>query len=227
MSPDRSRLPDPLRATIARDLRPVRPEPVPFRRVLHVVPLALLTVLAIVGVIGLRPDLPQFGPLAGWGASLVEGAAATALIWMAAREGTLTHRLPRTVVVGALAGSTSLVIAMALWTDALRPTVVPVSLTAWRVGLFCGVAGTLVGALLVGAVAWMSRRSLIAHPALTGALYGAGAGVVVNAGWRLACPISSPWHTLAAHGSAILATTALGVATACLVAMPARRASKR
>ena len=33
------------------------------------------------------------------------------------------------------------------------------------------------------------------------------AGVAVNAGWRLACPISAPWHSIAAHGTAIVLTT--------------------
>src|SRR5215467_3922121 len=39
---------------------------------------------------------------------------------------------------------------------------------------------------------------------------GAGAGLAINAGWRIACPISTPWHALGAHGSAIIATMILG-----------------
>src|SRR5262249_35173900 len=35
-------------------------------------------------------------------------------------------------------------------------------------------------------------------------LYGAGAGLAINAGWRIACPFSTLWHALGAHGAAIL-----------------------
>ena len=45
---------------------------------------------------------------------------------------------------------------------------------------------------------------------MAGALYGAGAGLAINAGWRIACPVSTPWHALGAHGAAIIATVILG-----------------
>jgi hypothetical protein len=32
----------------------------------------------------------------------------------------------------------------------------------------------------------------------------------INAGWRIACPVSTPWHALGAHGAAIVATAILG-----------------
>ena len=34
----------------------------------------------------------------------------------------------------------------------------------------------------------MFRNSLATRPSVAGALYGAGAGVAINAGWRIACP---------------------------------------
>jgi hypothetical protein len=54
------------------------------------------------------------------------------------------------------------------------------------------------------------RSSLATRPTIAGAVYGAGAGLAINAGWRIACPISTPWHALGAHGSAIIATVILG-----------------
>ena len=54
------------------------------------------------------------------------------------------------------------------------------------------------------------RNSLATQPTLAGALYGAGAGLAINASWRIACPVSTLWHALGAHGAAIIATTALG-----------------
>jgi hypothetical protein len=56
----------------------------------------------------------------------------------------------------------------------------------------------------------MFRNSLATRPTAAGALYGAGADLAINAGWRIACPISTLWHTLGAHGAAIIATVLLG-----------------
>jgi len=43
-----------------------------------------------------------------------------------------------------------------------------------------------------------------------GFLVSAGSGLAINAGWRIACPFSTPWHALGAHGAAIIATVILG-----------------
>jgi hypothetical protein len=57
---------------------------------------------------------------------------------------------------------------------------------------------------------WIFRNSLAIRPTVAGALYGAGAGVAINAGWRIACPFPTLRHTLGAHGAAIVATVILG-----------------
>jgi len=43
------------------------------------------------------------------------------------------------------------------------------------------------------------------------------------AGWRLVCPISTPWHVLTAHGGSVITITLLGALTAHFVAARARR----
>ena len=35
-------------------------------------------------------------------------------------------------------------------------------------------------------------------------------GLAIDAGWRIACPVSTPWHALGAHRAAIIATVILG-----------------
>jgi hypothetical protein len=197
---------------ISRDLHPVKAAPVPSRlalRVLPLVALAALAALVLLARIGLHGDLAALGPLLAWGISSVQIGLGILLVWIAARESTPARRLPGNLVVSAALATWFLLTAVALWTFAVNPTVAPGG-SAWRLGLFCGVAGTVAGGLLVTALAWFFRHSLAARPALAGALYGAGAGVAVNAGWRLACPISTPWHSLTAHGGAIIATTILG-----------------
>ena len=41
-------------------------------------------------------------------------------------------------------------------------------------------------------------------------LTGGPVGLAINAGWRIACPVSTPWHALGSHGAAIIATVILG-----------------
>jgi len=207
---DRSRPSEELLAAVSRDLQPVRPVPMPSRQALRVIPLALLASLAVLAIIGIRRDAVVLGPLVAWGVSITQFAVGVLLVWIAARESTPAHRLPKNMVSAALAAALVMVAAVALWTFAASPTVVPARLSAWRIGLFCGVGGTLAGTLLVLLMARFLGRSLAARPALAGALAGASAGITVNASWRLACPISSPSHSLLAHGAAVIATTLLG-----------------
>jgi len=77
-------------------------------------------------------------------------------------------------------------------------------------GFGCGIGSTLAGGILVLLFSWVFRNSLVSRPTVAGALYGAGAGLAINGGWRIAWPISTPWHALGAHGAAIIATVLLG-----------------
>jgi hypothetical protein len=74
----------------------------------------------------------------------------------------------------------------------------------------CGIGSTLAGGILVLLFSSLFRHSLITRPTVGGALYGAGAALAINAGWRIACPVSTLWHSLGAHGAAIIATVILG-----------------
>jgi hypothetical protein len=80
----------------------------------------------------------------------------------------------------------------------------------WIMGFGCGIGSTLAGGILVLLFSWVFRNSLATPTMEAGALYGAGAGLAINAGWRIACPVSTPWHALGAHGAAIIATVILG-----------------
>ena len=80
----------------------------------------------------------------------------------------------------------------------------------WIMGFVCGIGSTLAGGILVLFFSRAFRHSLATRPSVAGALYGAGAGLAINAGWRIACPVSTPWHSLGAHGAAIIATAVLG-----------------
>ena len=67
-----------------------------------------------------------------------------------------------------------------------------------------------MGGVLILIFSLVFRNSLANRPMAAGLLYGVGAGLAINASWRIACPISTPLHALGAHGAAIVATALLG-----------------
>ena len=213
--------PEALMRAIAQDLRPVRPSPRPLHLALRMVPLALLVSSVILLAIGLRHDSGILGPLLTWGASAAQFVLAIALIWIAAHESTPAGRLPRQIVYSAAVSAFLVVVFVTLLTFSASPTNEPLlrvppwinenlRVSPWIMGLVCGIGSTLAGGILVLFFGWVFRNSLATRPTVAGALYGAGAALAINAGWRIACPVSTLWHALGAHGAAIIATVILG-----------------
>jgi hypothetical protein len=213
--------PEALMRAIAQDLRPVKPSPQPLNLALRMVPLALLFSSLILLAIGPRHDLGILGPLLTWGASAAQFVLAIALVWIAAHESIPVGRLPRHVVYSAVIAASLVVVFISLLTFSTSPANEPIlrvppqvnqmlRASPWLMGFACGIGSTIAGGILVLFFSWIFRNSLAARPTVAGALYGAGAGLAINAGWRIACPVSTPWHTLGAHGAAIIATVILG-----------------
>ena len=210
MTHDSAKPPESLLQSITRDLSPVKPSPLPFRLTLRMAPLAVLVSSLILLPAGIRYDHGVLGPLLTWGPSVAQFVLAMVLIWMAARESTPASKLPKNVVYF-VTGATALILLTIAWlTFAISPTTVSPRVSPLFMGLACGIGSTIAGAILIGLFTLVYRRSLATSPALAGALYGTGAGVAINAGWRLACPVSEPWHALGAHGTAVIATALLG-----------------
>jgi hypothetical protein len=212
--------PEALLRAIAQDLRPVRPSPQPLHLALRMVPFALLVSSVILLVVGPRHDLATLGPLLTWGASAAQFVLAIALVWIAAHEGMPAGRLPKQMVYSATVAAFLVVVFVTLLTFSASPAnetppkwlPLPetVHVSPWIIGLACGIGSTLAGGILVLFFGLVFRNSLAIRPAVAGALYGAGAGLAINAGWRIACPVSTLSHTLGSHGAAIIATTILG-----------------
>ena len=206
---------------VAQDLRHVRPSPQPLHLALRIVPFAFLVSSLILLVIGPRHDAGILGPLLTWGASAVQFVLAIALVWIAAHESIPVGRLPRQMVYSAAVAASLVVVFITLLTFSTSPANEPLlrvprwinetlRVSPWIMGFACGIGSTLAGGILVLFFSWVFRNSLAARPTVAGALYGAGAGLAINAGWRIACPVSTPWHALGAHGAAIIATVILG-----------------
>ena len=216
-----SKPPEALMRLIAQDLKPVRPSPQPLHLALRMVPLALLVSSVILPAMGIRHDLEIVGPLLAWGASAAQFVLAVALVWIAAHESTPAGKLPRQMVYSAVVAASLVVVSITLLTFSRSPASEPVlrvppivnellRVKPWLMGFACGIGSTLAGGILVLLFSRIFRNSLATRRTVTGALYGAGAGLAINAGWRIACPISTPWHALGAHGAAIIATVILG-----------------
>ena len=213
--------PEALMRAIAQDLRPVRPSPQPLQLALRMVPLALLISSLILLAIGPRHDLSVLGPLLTWGASSAQFVLAITLVWIAAHESTPAGRLPRQVIYFAAIAASLVVVLVTLLTFSTSPAHEPLlrvpprvnemlRTSPWIMGFACGIGSTLAGGILILLFSRIFRNSLAIRPTVAGALYGAGAGLAINAGWRIACPVSTPWHALGAHGAAIIATVILG-----------------
>ena len=213
--------PEELMRVIAQDLRPVKPSPQPLHLALRMVPLALLVSSVILLAIGPRYDLARLGPLLTWGASAAQFVLAIALVWIAAHESMPAGRLPRHIVYSTALAASLVVVFVSLLTFSTSPANEPLlrlppwinemlRVSPWIMGFACGVGSTLAGIILVLLFSRVFRNSLATRPTIAGALYGAGAGLAINAGWRIACPVSTPWHALGAHGAALIATVISG-----------------
>lgn len=213
--------PEALIRAIAQDLRPVRPAPEPLHVAVRMAPLALLVSSVILLAIGPRHDLSVLGPLLAWGASVAQFVLAIALVWIAARESTPAGRLPRQIIYFAVVSASLVVVFVTLLTFSISPASEPLLRvpsrvnemlrdSPWIMGFGCGIGSTVAGGILVLFFSRVFRNSLATRPTVAGALYGAGAGLAINAGWRIACPVSTLWHALGAHGAAIVATVILG-----------------
>jgi hypothetical protein len=210
------RVPAALEAAIKSDLRPVRPLPPPARRVIRLAPLVALTLVAASSVFALRRDAATLGWILTWGASATQAAFALSLIALALHNAVPGRTLTRSALLLA-AGSVlgfSLVATLRTWD--LSPTMIVPQLVGW-VGRVCFV-GTVVSAVpLLAAAAVLTSRAMVVRPWSSGALYGLGAGLGADAGWRLFCHYSDPLHVLATHTGGVLAATLIGVSVAVAV----------
>lgn len=222
-----ARVPADLLRQVARDLRPVRPLASPARRALLLVPVGLLLLLFTPLVWGWRTNLPQFasswlGLAATWGLSGLQALAGLLIAGGALREAVPGRSLPAAAFAAAGLLALTLLVGVTLLTHALLPTVTP---PGYWLQYVWECAGTEMLSALPGLalVAWLASRALPPRPALAGALYGLGAGVMTDAGMRLYCALSEPAHVLVAHGGAILAIMMFGAIVSVLIERVRRR----
>lgn len=194
---------------VADDLHPVGEGARPWRRVAVWLALAAIVVIWQPAIVGLRFDAAALGPFVSWGLSAVELAVAGLLLWLAAREGLPSRRMPSAWTMAALGVAVGVIVALTLATFAISPTILPPDLT-WRANARCYRSTVSAAIPLLLALSWLLLRWLPTRPGLAGTLAAASAGLAADAGWRLACPVSDPAHVFTSHTGAVLTVTILG-----------------
>lgn len=209
-----SRVPAVLLQQVAQDLRPVRPLASPWRRALTLAPVGLLLLVGVPAFWGWRQNVAQLDASVMWGAMVwglsgLQTLAGLLIAAVALREAVPGRALSRPAIVGTMALGLALVLGVTLLTEAVLPTVMRAGVWqrwAWE----CGEIAVLSALPDLAAIAWLASRALPSRPALAGAIYGLGAGLMADSGVRLFCWISDPLHVLVAHGGAILVLMLLG-----------------
>ena len=214
---DHAVAPPHLRAAIEADLRAVSPLPPPLVRAGWVAPIGVLLLCAAAMVFGVRRDAVRLGLMLTWGASSIEMALGLALVAAALREAIPGTTLSRRALAMAFGSALVAVVAITFMTWTVSPFRLgrDPRLFVWRICFGATVVSALP-ALIVSA--WLVARAYPLRPALAGALYGLGAGLMADAGWRIFCHFSDPAHVFGAHLAAVAVTTLLGALTATLLA---------
>ena len=213
-------VPPAVEAAIRSDLRPVRRLSTPARRVLWLAPVAAVTLMAAPRVFALREDAGLLGWPLTWGVSIVQTCAGVVLVALALREAIPGRgmRSPSIALAGGLGLAFTVIVTVFTWWTS--PIGLDAAAFGW-IGRAC-FAGTLAGALpmLAGAAA-LASRAFVLRPWAVGALYGLGAGLAADAGWRLFCHYSDPGHVFPTHTGGVLASMVAGM----LIALTAQRVS--
>jgi hypothetical protein len=183
------------------------PAPAPARQVLPLfLPAILVSLLAVLAVLGARPDLPQalvsFVPVMRHILSLAVFAfALTAALQLARPEGRAAL-WPLALIAAAALG-------LLLWAYLTTPPDARMTALMGRTTNICLVAIPILSALPTAALFAALRDGASTRPALSGALIGLAGGGAGAAVYAIHCTESSPLFYITWYGLAVLAVTAV------------------
>ena len=208
-----------LRDQVARDLRPTRPLRPPFVRALVLIPIAVAIVLSVPGLRFFRSDMLAIGFLKAWGLSFGQALAGLVIVAAALRESIPGRGLSRGAAAALIAAGLAIPFVLLAGTaSAFDVGPAPGHELQEGIGCFRVSAISAIPALI--AAAWLAARAFPLRPALAGALYGLGCGLIADAGLRLFCEYTAPSHVLFGHGGAIVAAMALGAVISKILPRP-------
>jgi hypothetical protein len=207
------------RDQISGSLTPVRPLASPWRRVWMLVPLGLLLAATAPLLTGSRGDLDAYAPFLTWFATGLQSLLGLWLLALGFREAVPGRNVSGRALTFAGVLTGLLILVIALLTSAASRTVVPAG-RAWEYWAECVIGPMATGAPFMILATLMAARAFPTRPAIAGALCGMSAGILSDAGWRLACWISQPSHIIGSHGLAILGLTGAGALLAVCADLP-------
>jgi Negative regulator of sigma F len=214
MTPD---VPPLLRDAVQRDLRPAQPLMPPSVRALVLIPLAVAIVLAVPGLHFFRSDMGAIGFVKAWGFSFGQALAGLVIVAAALRESIPGRGLSRGALTATIAVGLATPAALLLLT-ASTFDIGPEPGRALEEGAACFRVSAIAAVPALIAAAILAARAFPVRPAVAGALYGLGCGLIADAGLRLYCEYTVPQHVLFAHGGAILGVMLVGAIVAVVVA---------
>ena len=209
--------PEDLRDRIESDLRPTRPLRPPSVRALALIPLAVAIVLSVPGLRFFRSDMQAIGFLRAWGFSFGQALAGLVIVGVALRESIPGRDLSRGAAAATIAIGLAIPFAL-LAVTASAFDVGPRPGHALEEGIGCFRVSAISALPALIAAAWLAARALPTRPALAGALYGLGCGLIADAGLRLFCEYTVPSHVVFGHGGGIVAAMLVGAVVAIAVA---------
>jgi hypothetical protein len=205
-----------LRDKIERDLRPTRPLRPPYVRALVLIPLAVAIVLSVPGLRFFRADMQAIGVVKAWGFSFGQALAGLIIVGVALRESIPGRGLSRGAIVATIAVGLAIPFLL-LGVTASAFDIGPEPGRGLEEGIGCFRVSAISAIPALIAAAFLAARALPLRPALAGALYGLGCGLIADAGMRLFCEYTVPSHVLLGHGGAIVGAMALGAVVAKVV----------
>jgi hypothetical protein len=208
--------PDDLRDKIRRDLRPTRPLRPPYVRALVLIPLAVAIVLSVPGLRFFRSDMQAIGFLKAWGFSFGQALAGLIIVGVALRESIPGRGLSRRAIAATFVIGLAIPFAL-LAVTASAFDIGPAAGRDFEEGVGCFRVSAISAIPALIAAAFLAARALPTRPALAGALYGLGCGLIADAGLRLFCEYSVPSHVVFGHGGAILGAMAFGAVVAKII----------
>jgi hypothetical protein len=199
------------------NLRPVRPLAPPSRRLIGLLPLAVLLFFGPPTYYEWRENLPLLPAWTSWGLSALESLGGVALMGLALREAVPGLAVRTRWILLAFAGGVLVFTCVSLTTAHMLPTPLHNPDAAPRLAWECVLMELLFATPSLAISAWLVARALPTRPAPTGATYGLAVGLMTDAGVRLFCWIDQPLHVFAAHGGAILLGAIGGALTAVMI----------
>jgi hypothetical protein len=172
-------------------------------RALFLVPYALLALVFLLLVFGLRPDAEDVGGEVLWGFAVLQLLAAYSIFIVALRQAVPGSAVGPSAWFSVFLLILVMQVGVALWTYRQSPLDVP-SDRVYTYGLACFSMMSLLGFVPAAIAFWLLGRGLPLRPRVAGVLAGLGGGLVAESVYRTHCAYSHWTHILPWHGGAVL-----------------------